>query len=420
MDKTKEIDNKSVWILIAVASFGYFVDTYDLLVASVVRTKSIISLGLAEASNTELITSIGVSFENWQSAGLLIGGLMWGILGDKIGRKKVLYGSIACYSVANLLNGLLYPDLPAVETIYKALRFFSGFGLAGELGVGITMISEIMKAKKRGYGSMIVVSFGMLGCVLAAVLAIYTSLSWNTLFLIGGIMGIILLLFRIGISDSPIYKTQKASTIKKGDFIAILTKPKLLKKFLICIAIGFPSYFIVGLPVKFAPNFGAAFGLEGVSIAVTIISFYLSISIADIIANYLSQKLQSRKKVLYFFNLMCFISVILFCFVQPKNAFQYHFIYTPLLAFSVGYWALLVTTTSESFGSNLRSTAATSVPNFIRALFIPISTSFLFLEGVFDTLISATIIGLICCLIALIGTFSLKETFGRDLDFVDE
>lgn len=420
MYKTKSMSNRSALMLITVAALGYFVDTYDLLVASLVRTKSIISLGLADANNTELIKQIGVSFEVWQSAGLLVGGLLFGILGDKIGRKKVLFGSIAFYSIANILNGLLIPNMPFLLEFYKGLRFLSGVGLAGELGIGITMISEILSAQKRGYGSMIVVSFGILGIVLAASLSIYTTISWNTMFLIGGGMGIALLILRIGVKDSIIYETQKSSTIKKGDFIAILKTPKLLKKFLICIAIGFPSYFIVGLPIKFAPNFGDAFGIEGVSIATTILTFYITLSLSDILANYISQVVKSRKKVLYFFNIMCFISVSIFCFIPPQNAFQYHFIYTPLLAFSIGYWALLVTTTSESFGSNLRATATTVVPNLIRALFIPISASFLFFESLFDTITSATIVGFICCFIAIIGTYFLKETFGKDIDFVEE
>jgi MFS family permease len=414
------IGDKKVLFLIIVAALGYFVDTYDLLVASLVRTKSIISLGLAESTNTELIKEIGISFEVWQSAGLLIGGLLFGILGDKLGRKQVLFGSIAVYSIANLLNGLLTPDIPYLLESYKALRFFSGLGLAGELGIGITMISEIMSAQKRGYGSMIVVSFGILGIVLAACLSIYTSISWNSMFLIGGGMGIALLFLRMVVSNSIIYNTQKPSSIKKGDFIAILTTPRLLKKFLICIAIGFPSYFVVGLPIKFAPNFGEAFGLEGVSIAITILTFYITLSLADIVANYISQAVKSRKKVLYFFNIMCFISISLFCFFPPQNAFQYHFIYTPLLGFSIGYWALLVTTTSESFGSNLRATTTTVVPNIIRALFIPISSAFLLFESLYSTIISATIVGFICCIIAIIGTFFLKETFGKDLDYVEE
>jgi len=404
-------------LLLTVASLGYFVDAFDLVVFSVVRKASIVDLGLATTDAS--IKTIGLGLENWQALGLLLGGIIWGVFGDKIGRMKVLYGSILCYSIANLLNGFLTPGDNAL-LFYSGLRFLSGLGLAGELGAAITLVSEAMSASKRGLGTMIVAGFGLLGCALAAWLGAFSSLRWSTLFLIGGTAGILLFFLRLGVYESKMFLTQEKTSVQKGAFFSLFTNGSRFKRFLQCIVVGLPVYFVVGLPVKFATNFGTAFNIQGVSVPIAIMMCYIFLSVGDVVCNYTSQVLKSRKKVFYFFNVLNLIAVLFFTYIPPQNAWQYHFIYCPLLGFSVGYWALIVTNAAEQFGTNLRATVATSVPNFIRSSFIPIAICFTFLERLVGTIHSAGIIGITCSILALIATYTMKETFGTDLNYEEK
>jgi MFS family permease len=414
---SQAIRQSSIFFLLAIASLGYFVDAYDLIVFSVVRKTSIVDLGLA--STDAQIKSIGISLENWQSLGLLIGGIVWGVLGDKIGRMKMLYGSIACYSIANLLNGFLSAEWGNVFTWYSILRFFSGLGLAGELGVGITLVAETMQTTKRGLGTMAVAAIGFLGCVTAAWLGNLGTINWNTLFIIGGVAGILILFLRIGIYESKLFLIQRESSIKKGAFLSLFTNGKRFRKYLLCILVGLPVYFVIGLPIKFANNLGQAFNIQGVSVSTAIITCYLFVALGDIFCNYLSQVLNSRKIPLLLFNCINLLAVLLFIFLPPKTAWQYEFIYCPLLGFSVGYWALIVTNAAEQFGTNLRATVATTVPNFIRSTFIPIALLFTTMENSMNTISSAAIIGISCSVIGILSALLLKETFYRNLDYTE-
>lgn len=413
----KKVKENFPVILLVVSSLGYFVDAFDLVVFSVVRKASIVDLGLATDDAT--IKAIGLGLENWQALGLLLGGILWGVFGDKIGRMKVLFGSIAVYSIANLLNGFLTQG-ENTHLYYSGLRFFSGLGLAGELGAAITLVSEAMSASKRGLGTMIVAGFGLLGCALAAYLGAFSSLKWHTLFIIGGSAGILLFFLRLGVYESKLFLNQEKTTVQKGAFFSLFTNGNRFKRFLQCIVVGLPVYFVVGLPIKFASNFGTAFNIQGVSVPIAIMMCYIFLSVGDVVCNYASQVFKSRKKMFFFFNVLNLIAVLLFIYFPPQNAWQYHFLYCPLLGFSVGYWALIVTNAAEQFGTNLRATVATSVPNFIRSSFIPIAMSFTFFEQYFGTIHSAGLIGIICSVLALIATFTMKETFGTDLNYEEK
>jgi len=405
--------NFPVWLLL-VTSLGYFVDAFDLVVFSTVRTSSIVALGLA--STPELIKSVGLSLENWQALGLLIGGVVWGVFGDRVGRLKILFGSIACYSLANFLNGFLTPGGHTL-TYYSALRFFSGLGLAGELGAAVTLISESMKASIRGLGTMIIAGFGLLGCALAAYLGAFSNIPWHMLFIIGGASGFLLLLLRLSVYESALFLAQGSSTIKKGEFFSLFTSWNRFRRFMQCIAVGLPVYFVVGLPIKFSSNFGAAFHIQGVSVPVAIMTCYIFLSIGDIACNYLSQVFKSRRKLFLAFNILNLLAILGFIYYPPENSWQYHYIYCPILGFSVGYWALAVTNAAEQFGTNLRATVATSVPNFIRSSFIPIAFCFTALERSAGTLHAALIVGISCTLLSLAATYSMKETFGLELNY---
>lgn len=414
---THRVARFQIVALITVAALGYFVDAYDLIVASVVRSSAIVSLGLAEAG-TDTHKSWAYFFENAQSAGILLGGIAFGILGDKFGRKKVLYSSILVYSLANIFNGLLVASIPSVGSIYAVLRFIGGFALAAELSVGIVMIAETMRSKTRGYGSMIVVSFGVMGCVLAAVLFEFWHLSWQSLFLIGGVAGLALLALRAGVAETSYFLTDENLAAERGNLMMVFRSKRLTKTFIACILLGLPIYFFVSIPIKFAADYGKELGLT-IAGTVPIIVFYIALSLSDIVANYLSQILRSRKRVLYMYILMSLIPILALYLIPPKTAAQYFFVFAPMMGIASGYWALLITFTAEQVGTNIRSTLATSVPNIIRSMFIPISILLTFLQPKYGTSATVLVIGLGTVALALLGNSLLRETWGTDLAFVE-
>jgi len=414
---TTEALGTNAWMLVIVAALGYFVDAYDLIVASVARGSAIVELGLAQPGTVEH-KSWAFFFENAQSAGILIGGICFGILGDKVGRKRVLYASIFLYSVANLANGMLTSSIPNVGEVYSALRFVGGFALAAELSIGIVMISETLKAKNRGYGSMIVVSFGVLGCVLAAVLFEFAKVSWRTLFIIGGVAGLMLLGLRYGIRETRYFLQEDNKRAERGNLMMVLRSGRLAKIFVGAILMGFPIYYFVSIPIKFAADYGKEFGLT-IAGTIPIIVFYLVLSLSDILANLLSQLLKSRKKVIYCFIGACLIPILGMHFLPPTRPEHYIYIYSPLMGLASGYWALLVTFTAEQIGTNMRATFTTAVPNIIRSLFIPISLLLGFLQPAFGTSTSVFFMGLAAVALGFLGNFLLQETWGRNLNFVE-
>jgi putative MFS transporter len=408
---------KFPFLLLLVTSLGYFVDAFDLVVFSVVRRSCILDLRLATGEAG--IKTIGILLENCQSWGLLAGGIVWGVFGDKLGRMKVLYASIAFYSISNILSGLLSPGMDYGLQLLCALRFLCGLGLAGELGASVTLISETMPAEKRGLGTMFLAGFGVLGCATAALVGAYTAIQWHWILIVAGVAGLLLLFFRAGVFESELFARSRTASVSKGNILNIFTSWERAKRFLCCILVGLPVYFVVGLPIKFSANFGAAFNISGVSVPLSIMMCYLFLSVGDFICNYASQILKSRKKVFYFFNSLNLIVVLVFVLVPPHNSWQYHFIYCPLLGFSVGYWSLIVTNAAEQAGTNLRSTFATTIPNFIRSSFIVISIGFTALEKWTSTIAAAGIIGIACSCIALFATHQLNETFGKNLDYYE-
>lgn len=423
-DKNKS-SNVSLILLLLVTSFGYFIDAGDLVLFSLNRSSSIQDLGLGIKGSIDN-TNVGLALESWQSWGILIGGICWGIIGDKIGRLKALYGSIACYSIATLANGFLTSNWGDTFTIYKLLRFVSGFGLAGEFGIGATLVLEAMKKETRGYGSMIMASFGILGCVAAAALTKFAGLHWTTLFKIGGIAGIVILIFRIGVTESSVFlKSVQNNNVKRGNFFSLFANKDRFKRFLICILIGLPTYYAVSLPIKFADNFGSGLGISDINkslIPVAMITFYLALSFSDVVCNTISQWIKSRKKMFLIYNIINLLVIIYFFINPPSSAWQYLYIFCPMLGFFVGYWALIVTTTAESFGTNLRATATASVPNILRSTFIPIAALYKILAGPTqeNAVNASAYIGIGCSIIAILATFFLKETFGKDLNFEEK
>ena len=400
---------KNIALIILVASLGYFVDIYDLILFSVVRVKSLQDLGIADAD----MLSVGAQIINSQMLGMLVGGIIWGILGDKRGRLSVLFGSIITYSLANIANGFV-----TSVTAYTIVRFIAGVGLAGELGAGITLVTETMSKKNRGYGTMIVACVGLFGAVFAAWIS--DRYAWHTSYFIGGGMGLLLLLLRVGLAESGMFKEATEKAVKRGNFFMLFNNWERFKKYLCCILIGLPLWYVVGILVTFSPEFGKALNATGILNAGKGIMYcYIGISVGDIVAGLLSQLLKSRKKVMLIFLLLSAIVIAVYL-----NAFgltpQGFILLSFLLGFASGYWATFVTIAAEQFGTNLRATVTTTVPNFIRGSLVAITLTFQFCKDKMGILQGAMLVGMVCVAVSLLALSQLKETFSNDLDYVEE
>lgn len=409
MENKHSAQNKS-WLnmVVVVAALGYFVDVYDLILFAIVRVQSLKTLGF---TSPDLLLSKGVYLMNMQMWGMLIGGLLWGILGDRKGRVSVLFGSILMYSLANIANGFVTD----IET-YGILRFIAGVGLAGELGAGITLVSETMSKEDRGYGTMLVVSFGVLGAVLAAFVG--KAFAWQTAYFIGGALGLALLALRIGVYESGMYKAVKESNVSKGNFFKLFTSPKRFVRYLSCITIAVPIWFSIGILVTFSPEFANNLGVSGVSAGTSVMWFYIGTSLGDFMGGFFSQLLKTRKKIVFFYLTLTLICVPLYLF-SPVHSVEFIYFLCAVLGIAAGYWAVFVTMASEQFGTNIRSTVTTTVPNFVRGAFVPLSVSFEALKSSFGLINSALIVGGISLFIAYISLWGLEETHGKELNYFE-
>jgi putative MFS transporter len=396
---------------VIVAALGYFVDIYDLLLFGFVRVKSLRELGF----EGQALTDLGISLLNWQMAGMLLGGVLWGVLGDKRGRVSVLYFSIGLYSVANILNGFVTSGAE-----YAVYRFIAGIGLAGELGAGITLVAEVLPKNKRGYGTMVVASIGLSGALLAWV--IDKTFDWRTCYFVGGGLGLMLLVLRISVAESGMFKSTRANeSVQRGNFLSLFTDRNRFSRFARCLLIGFPTWFVVGVLVTLAPEFGEAKGLTGITPGNAIAACYTGLIIGDISSGILSQYLRSRLKVMWTFLILDALAVAYYLagsFDSPGEFYFAHF----LLGLSAGFWVIFVTIGAEQFGTNLRATVATSVPNFARGMLVPIGASFKYLKdpAVFGSVLTAAwVVGAVCLGIAFLALAGMRETFDEDLDYIE-
>jgi len=396
-------------IPVIVAALGYFVDIYDLLLFGIVRVSSLKSLGIDEANMLEQ----GESLIRWQMAGLLIGGLIWGIMGDKKGRLSVLFGSILLYSLANIANGFV-TDVNQ----YAILRFVAGVGLAGELGAGITLVAEILPIRLRGYGTTLVAAVGLMGAVLANYIA--SSFDWRIAYFIGGGLGLLLLLARVSIFESGIFLKLKNSSVQRGNFLQLVNNKARLTKFLGCIFIGLPIWFVIGILVTFSPEFAKVLGIpDPVKAGDAIMYAYLGLALGDILTGFISNAFRSRKKVVLLFTILTVAFMLLYLFMPVlTRSFFYGTCF--VMGVGIGYWALFVTIAAEQFGTNLRSTVATTVPNFIRGTVVPLTLMFKYMRGEVGVIYGALAVGLFTIVVALIALQFIEETYTRDLNFVEE
>ena len=400
---------RNVVFLIIVAALGYFVDIYDLLLFLIIKNQSLSGIGVPADS----ITEVGLTLMNWQMAGLLLGGLVWGIFGDKKGRLSVLFGSILMYSLANIANGFVQD----IHT-YALLRFIAGVGLAGELGAGITLISETMTKEKRGYGTMIVSTVGILGAVAAYYVADFFN--WRTAFFVGGGMGLFLLVLRIGVFESSMFSKINHQQVKKGNLLMLLRDGGKFKKYIYSILIAVPVWFVVGILVGVAPEFGKALGMrDTVDTGKGIMFAYIGISAGDFLSGTLSQIFKTRKKIVYAFLTLTYLGILYFLTSNGMTASAFY-VMCVCLGIATGYWVVFVTMACDQFGTNLRATVTTTAPNFVRGSLILVTMLFTFLSPQIGIVTSALVVGTLTVFVAFYALWHLDETYGKDLDYLEE
>lgn len=398
-------------IPVIISALGYFVDIYDLLLFGIVRIPSLKSLGLDPDVD-------GTFILNCQMVGLLLGGVLWGVFGDRKGRLSVLFGSILVYSLANIACGFL-PYFPKEHLVYQyaLLRFIAGIGLAGELGAGITLVSESLPKNLRAIGTSVVAGFGLMGAVVAQ-LTVELAGGWNISYIIGGVMGIMLLFLRISISESGIYKKIEHKTVSKGNFLSFFTHKDRLIRYLKCIAIGLPTWYCIGILAVLANQFAPEFGIKEIVPGKAIMWAYIGISVGDLLSGFISHALKSRKIAIFYMLVFTSIGVGIMFFGNTNTETKYY-IFCVWLGLGTGYWAMFVTLAAEQFGTNIRNTATTTVPNVVRGLVPVMILAFDFFKKDFSVITSAALVGVVVFGLAFYSSLTISETHDKDLEFTE-
>ena len=401
---------KKILLAIVASALGFFVDMYDIIIFSAVRRQSLMGIGITSADE---ILSKGVSLINAQMAGMLIGGFLWGIIGDKKGRLSVLFGSIIMYSLCTFLNGMV-----TNYAQYHALRFLAGVGLAGELGAAIALVSEQIKKEMRGYGVAFIGSLGMFGAVFGAYIG--GNYDWRTAYYIGGVLGFLLLFLRMGVVESGMFKTIENQDVRKGDIRLLLFNKRNLIRYLSIIIVGVPGWFITGILITFTPEISKSMGMtETPSVPTVLMIMFTCFALGDVLIGLLSQYLRSRKKAIYTFMSLSALMIFLYFTIGWRSTTIYYSIFVGL-GISAGYTITLLTLAAEQFGTNVRTLVGSSAVNLIRASVIPLTISFNILRGPLGIKNSAILLGTIVLCTAFWAMTNLEETFGKELDFVEE
>ena len=410
MSKNKRPPHPIFNLVVIVSALGYFVDMYDLLLFLIVRKPSLEYLGYFGQANNDW----GIFLLDMQMAGMLIGGIIWGVIGDKKGRLNVLFGSILLYSIANIANAFA-TDI----WFYAVARVLAGVGLSGELGAAVTLVIETLPKKYRGYGTAIVASVGIMGSVAAALVGDF--LPWQTAYVVGGCLGIVLLILRLKMFEPLLYVSLKESNVKKGDFLALFTHKDRFFKYMKCILIGIPTWFVVGVLINNSDQFGKLFNIsDSIKPLYPIMYTYIGLVFGDIASGFSSQLIKSRKKVVVIFLVMAAILVSYYLFFSFNISLGHFYILCGVIGFSIGYWAVFVTIGAEQFGTNLRATVATTVPNFVRGMTIPITGLYALLKNYMTIIESAIIVGIIVFVIAFIAVWRLEETYHKDMNYIEK
>ena len=407
LPKTPSTLSQLLKIPVLVAALGYLVDMYDLFLFSVVRVPSLKELGVTD---NQLLPE-GITLLNMQMAGMLIGGVLWGVLGDKRGRLSVLFGSIIMYSLANIANGFV-----SSLAMYALLRFIAGVGLAGELGAGITLVTEVLPKEIRGYGTTLVATLGVLGAILAYFVA--DLFQWRISYFVGGGLGLALLILRFNVFESAMFQHLKGKSVSRGNILSIFTNGQRLRKYVMATLVGLPIWFVVGILITFSPEFAAAKGIGGISAGKAVMLAFTGQVFGDIFSGLLSQYLKSRRKVIGLFIAMSIIMMAFYLLLPVSDAFGFYLL-CAFLGFCNGYWTLFITIAAELFGTNIRATVATTIPNFVRGATIPLASLFVYLKPMFGVIQSGLMLGIATAVIALISLAFLEETFTKELNYLE-
>ena len=464
--------DRNVALATTVAALGYFVDIFDLLLFALVRVRSlkdILATQIAAAqadmlSRTrftdaaamerakdlladKILRDSGVMLDNiLQTTGLVLGGIVWGVLADRLGRLQMLFGSILVYSVANILNAFV-ADVPADSAFawlhavglgtaygqYATLRFIAGFGLAGELGAGITLVSELVSKEQRGFATTMVATVGILGAVCAYFVTEYVA-EWRNAFLIGGMLGLALLFLRVGVVESGMFDRVKQShAVGRGALWMLAWPAARARRYLSLVLAAVPIWYCVGVLMKYCDVIGASLGMAGdgkPKPGLAIMWCYVGLALGDLASGLLSQVLRSRRRALLVFHVLTALSVAAYFTVGPQSLNLFYGV-CAAIGFASGYWAVFVTTTAEQFGTNLRATATTTAPNFVRwsaagsALLWHQFEALFGGGGVGDAgdpsapWRGAALVGAILIPVAMVAAMALKESFGSSLDWTE-
>jgi MFS family permease len=395
---------------VIVGALGYFVDVYDLILFAILRVPSLKSLGFS----SDQLVSHGILLLNMQMAGMLLGGIFFGILGDRFGRVVLLFGSILLYSVANIANGFVH----SIEA-YAVWRFVAGFGLAGELGGGITLVTEVLPQTLRGYGTTIISTVGVFGAVIGGLVA--QKVEWRTAYFIGGGLGLVLLVLRLSVAESGMFQHLRADKkeVSRGNFFKLFTNAKRFLKYVRCIFIGLPLWCIVGILVAFSPEISGALKIQGeVKVAQAIAFCYLGITFGGFASGYFSQLLRSRRKILFAFLILTAAAMAAYFFAAGQSNGTFYLVIL-LMGVGVGYWTVFATIAAEQFGTNIRATVATTVPNFVRGATVPLTLAFNHLKPQIGIIAAAAAVSFACILIAFWALRGLEETYDKELDYIE-
>ena len=401
---------RAAYLAVLVAALGYFVDIYDLILFSVVRVKSLVSIGVP----ADHLLDAGVTLLNLQMFGMLLGGILWGVLGDRRGRLSVLFGSILLYSIANIANAFA-----TTVPMYGALRFVAGIGLAGELGAGVTLVSELLSRETRGYGTTIVASVGILGAL--AAVAVSETFDWRAAYIVGGVLGLALLVMRVSVRESGMFQAAKSTTAPRGNFLALFSDRSRVTRYLAVIMVAVPAWYVIGILATFSPEFAKAMGLPFQPTGGrSILWLYSGLVLGGLGSGLLSQVLRSRKKALGVFLVLTVGGCVAY-FLQVATTLTGFYALCVAMGFGIGYWAVFITVAAEQFGTNLRATATTTAPNFVRGAVVPMTWAFQwFRDGAGLGVVGGGIaVGVIVVFLAVISLAGLTETFGKDLDYIE-